>query len=326
MKRVFVALAALALWCSGVAAQAVSMQTVLVGDPGNSAYTQYETPGYGSVAYTYNIGKYEVTAAQYCDFLNNKAKTDTYGLYNASMSNSVIGIGGCNIQRSGSVGSYAYSVASDWANRPVNYVSYWDSCRFANWLNNGQGDGDTENGAYTLGGYTGRDGHTIARNTGAKWCLTSADEWSKAAYYKGGSANAGYWQYPTKTNSINTGMANYDLSVWYTTNVGSYTQSSAYGTFDQAGNVWEWNEAVTYDGYGYRSILGGSFSENDPSAIDSQVSTHGFRWQPSYETYNIGFRLAYMPEGWQPVPEPSSLMALSVGGLALLLGRRRRRG
>ena len=42
-----------------------------------------------------------------------------------------------------------------YANRPVDYVSFWDAARFTNWLHNGQGlGGDTENGAYTLGGYT----------------------------------------------------------------------------------------------------------------------------------------------------------------------------
>ena len=36
----------------------------------------------GSVGYNYNIGKYEVTAGQYTEFLNAVARTDTYGLYN----------------------------------------------------------------------------------------------------------------------------------------------------------------------------------------------------------------------------------------------------
>ena len=41
----------------------------------------------GSVAYTYQISKYEVTIEQYVEFLNAKATTDTYGLYNAPMGN-----------------------------------------------------------------------------------------------------------------------------------------------------------------------------------------------------------------------------------------------
>ena len=32
----------------------------------------------------------------------------------------------------------------------MNYVSYFDALRFANWMNNGQESGDTESGAYTL--------------------------------------------------------------------------------------------------------------------------------------------------------------------------------
>ena len=113
----------------------VTMTWVTVGNPGNTADTEVMTTdgttGYGSVGYTYQIGKYEVTAGQYKDFLNAVAATDTYGLYNESMwSHSH----GCKIQRSGSSGSYTYSVASDYANRPVNYVSWYDTLLFVNWL------------------------------------------------------------------------------------------------------------------------------------------------------------------------------------------------
>lgn len=54
-------------------AGAVSIETVPVGNPGNA--------GYAPVGYTYNIGKYEITAGQYTEFLNAVAATDTYGLY-----------------------------------------------------------------------------------------------------------------------------------------------------------------------------------------------------------------------------------------------------
>ena len=74
------AVAAMVLLAAG-AAQAAIIDTVPVGNPGNAA----DTTGYGSVAYTYNIGKYDVTAGQYTAFLNAVAATDTYGLYNTSM-------------------------------------------------------------------------------------------------------------------------------------------------------------------------------------------------------------------------------------------------
>ncbi len=167
---------------------------------------QADTTGYGSVGYNYNIGKYEVTAGQYTEFLNAVAVTDTYGLYNTYM-DTVNDSYGCKIKRSGASGSYTYSVASDWANRPVNYVSWGDSARFANWLHNGQPTGvqglaTTEDGAYYLNGAT-TDAQLMAVNREAdwRWAITSENEWYKAAYYKGGSTSAGYWDYPTSSDT-----------------------------------------------------------------------------------------------------------------------------
>jgi formylglycine-generating enzyme required for sulfatase activity len=292
--------------------------------------------GQGSVSYTYNIGKYEVTTGQYTAFLNAVAATDMYGLYSTYMDTSVYSYG-CNIKRTGNSGSYSYSVASDWANRPVNFVSFWDSCRFANWLHNGQPTGlqtaaTTERGAYTLDGYTGQDGRTIGRNAGAKWAVTSEDEWYKAAYYKSGGTNAGYWLYPTKSDTAPSNLgsdgytdpgnhASYAYTIgspYYRTNVGEFENSaSPYGTFDQGGNVWEWNEAIPYisGSYAYRGLRGGSFS-GDGSTLRS--STRDFSSpDPHYEDCSVGFRVS-------EVPEPSSIIAL-VGGLVGLLGIRRRR-
>ena len=178
MKKVFAVTAALALLGLSIAAQAdvfnlgtgfTNLETVPVGDPGNAGEVSGGVYGAtdricGSVGYNYRVGKYEVTAKQYTDFLNAKAKSDPYGLYIISMWDTSAG---CKILQSGTSGNFSYSVASDYANRPVNCVSFWDACRFANWLGNGQGNGDTENGAYTIpNGYNGIDGRTIQRNAG----------------------------------------------------------------------------------------------------------------------------------------------------------------
>lgn len=48
------------------------------------------------------------------------------------------------IAESGSPGSYTCAVKSGVADKPVNWVSFWDALRFTNWLHNGQGDRDTE--------------------------------------------------------------------------------------------------------------------------------------------------------------------------------------
>ncbi|MCE5314344.1 MAG: SUMF1/EgtB/PvdO family nonheme iron enzyme [Armatimonadota bacterium] len=305
-KRIFAVTATLALLGFGIAGRAdvfnlgsgyTNLETVEVGDAGNTA----DTTGYGSVSYNYNIGKYEVTSKQYCDFLNAKAKTDTYGLYSSYMWSNKYG---CKIQQSGTSGNFSYSVTDDYANRPVNYVSYYDACRFANWLNNGQGNGDTETGAYTM------TSETITRSADYKWAVTSEDEWYKAAYYKGGETDAGYWLYPTQSDSVDTYRANYYNST--TTDVGLYACPSAYGTFDQGGNVMEWNEELVSNTS--HKLRGGSF-KLDREYLKSSQSLSSFSTD---EMPTIGFRVV------QAVPEPSSIIAL-LGGIGSLLASKRRK-
>jgi len=320
-------LAAAMLLAAGTA-QAVTIDVVPVGNAGNtgelSGFGIYNARICGAVAYDYQIGKFDVTAGQYTEFLNAVAKTDTYGLYNMSMANPT-GSYGCNIQRTGSPNNYYYTVATEWANRPVNYVSFWDAARFANWMQNDQPTGlqnasTTEDGAYTLNGYTGGDGQTIARNPGATWFIPSEDEWYKAAYYKGGGTNQGYWKYPTQSdtapiseappgNAEPPGSANtgYVDPVHHTTEVGAYTQSpSAYGTFDQGGNVWQWNDSLIEVSSSMRGLRGGAFNSYSSTMIASNRFDNGL---PSIEFYNFGFRVA-------SVPEPGSLAM--VVGIALV--------
>jgi len=79
-------------------------QTVLVGNPGNAP----DTSGYGGVPYVFRIGKFEVTNAEYSEFLNSAAKRDPYRLYDRRMSG---GHGG--IIRSGRSGEYSYETKGD---------------------------------------------------------------------------------------------------------------------------------------------------------------------------------------------------------------------
>ena len=125
------------------------LEFVTVGNPGNlDAPADASGARYGGVDYTYRIAKYEVTYGQYLEFLNAKAKSDPTGLYDPSMTSDKIANG---IARSGSNGSYSYSLLSDAsADLPVTFVNFTDAARYTNWINNGKGNSSTEEGAYTI--------------------------------------------------------------------------------------------------------------------------------------------------------------------------------
>jgi formylglycine-generating enzyme required for sulfatase activity len=211
---------------------------------------------------------------------------------------------GTGITRSGSPGSYTYSVTGALANRPVGLVSWFDATRFANWLANGQGSGDTETGSYTLNGATSG---IITANAGAQIYIPTEDEWYKAAYYN--AASQTYSLYPNGQNTITTADANYASSGL--TDVGTYSgDPSMYGTFDQGGNVHEWNDAVNGSSRGLR---GGAFSDN-PFTMQSLFPAY---IPPSTESSSVGFRLASV------VPEPSSLVLTMLASGVMIMRRKR---
>ena len=331
-KMVGMAVAALLL-VAGAAQAGITIETVPVGNPGNAADTRYETPGYGSVAYTYNIGKYEVTAGEYTAFLTAVGRVDAYALYNTDMSRTDYG-SGITRNGGGTVGDpYTYSVAADFASRPVNYVSWGDAARFANWLHNGQKPGaqdlsTTEDGAYCLNGATS-DAQLLAvsREADWKWAITSEDEWYKAAYYN--PATGTYFDYPTSSNTApGRDMADasgnngnhygnpYPIDNGkYTTLVGEFQNSdSPYGTFDQGGNVWEWDEAILYGSY--RGHRGGSFDDyGNGGGFYLRASSRNDCDPPTYESAYLGFRVT-------EVPEPATMAVLAFGSIGMLLKRR----
>ncbi|HUT61588.1 MAG TPA: SUMF1/EgtB/PvdO family nonheme iron enzyme [Phycisphaerae bacterium] len=321
-----------------------SLEFVTVGNTGNAA----DSTGYGAVDYEYRIGKFEVTAAQYCEFLNAVAKTDTYGLYHGRM---WTWEDGCKIQQGGSPGSYTYGVDANWTNRPVNYVDWFDAIRFCNWLTNGQPDGNqdastTEDGSYLLTGQTGTPSswfpNDAERKPNARYVLPSENEWYKAAYYDPNKPGGpGYWVYPTGTdavpdnalvdpdpgNNANFHDANATPyasgftigSPYYRTNVGAFENSpSPYGTFDQGGNVAAYSEDLHL---GSPLLRGGAFADG-PFAFTGGVERLLKSCRPNvmdgplYGVQQTGIRVVEVPE-----PATVALVAL---GIPLL--RRRKRG
>ena len=412
-RRATVALVALILATVALPnarATPITIDWVTVGNPGNAA----DTTGFGAVNYEYRIAKYLVTIQQYTDFLNAAAKSDPYSLYNPSMATNLNVAG---ISRSGESGAYTYSVIDNGGpsgNRPITLVTWFSAARFANWIQNGQGSGSTETGAYTMstgsitaasrtGGVntytlsapstlsvgdqvavTGLSGtaamtfnvsgvvtsvsdsqftmantntNAVATGTGrmtgasataamnAQFYIPTQNEWYKAAYYspvKGGPDSPGYYAHATQSDSApgnvvggGANQANYYNGVYsvtqlssssstqnYLTDVGAFTNSASfYGTFDQSGNVYEWNESISGTSSGSpgsrRGAQGGDWDNYLSSLSSSSLSPQS----PSAFGRSLGFRLA-SPVA---VPEPST-SAMALAGLACggYLARRRR--
>ena len=318
MKRIRLLATMLACLLGAGSAHAITYELVTIGNPGNAD----DDTGFGGVDYVYAIGKYEVSIEEFTAFLNAVAATDTYALWNGSMGGipSVAGI-----SRAGSSGSYTYSVIENdgsSANRPVTSVSWFTAARFANWMSNGQPTGlqdesTTEDGAYTLDGATkgfAAERNDVNPNTDEPptFYIPLEDEWYKAAYYspeRSGGAG-GYYDFATQSDEVpgnlvsgNPNQANYlseetgysvsqspnfSTTQNYLTDGGAFTASpSFYETFDQNGNIWEWNDL---DGRPApsRGLRGGAYTSTPPylkSSYRMGYVTSGFN-------PNGGFRLA----------------------------------
>jgi formylglycine-generating enzyme len=320
---------------SRLTAGLVNIDWSTVGDPCNAA----DANGIGAVNYVYNIGTYDVTTGQYAAFLNAVAASDPYGLFDGDMINPFTGIG---VARSGSPGSYTYAAAGN-PNMPVVDVSWGDAARFANWLQNGQpngaeGPGTTETGAYTLNGAVTTAALTaVTRNANATIFLPTEDEWYKAAYYKGGGTDAGYWLYPTQSDTapinilsatgtnnanfydqFNTGNGGYTDPANLLTPVGTFADSPGpYGTYDMGGDVSQWNETDFSGTSPGRGAFGGNW-DTISNILASNYVAEGLGADPTYTDDSLGFRVA-------SVPEPGSLCLLLIGVGGLLIFRRRPR-
>lgn len=318
------ALFAALAWLPAAPAFALDLDWVVVGAPGN-ACNPSGSGCYGSVAEVYEIARYEVTNAEYAEYLNAVAASDPNGLYNPGMHEDVT----AGISRSGTPGSFVYTVKPGFERKPVIYVSLWDAMRFANWLHNGQphgaeGPATTEDGAYTLTP-AAMASHSVARNAGARAFLPDGPQWYKAGCYDAVSNH--YFLYPTSSDERPTcsaptdvpNSANCALAGGGLTDGGSYIGTpSPWGTFDQGGNVREWTEDL-WQGDGLR--WGGTFQWDVYDVYCGAVGAY-----TEYEENDTGFRVARVaPE--VPAAGPFArvaLLAALLGAAALSQPKRRR--
>ncbi len=306
----------------------IELDLIIVGNPNNQADP---LTGFGAVSDTFQISSNVITIGQYTTFLNAVAKRDRNNLFNPMMQRDLNVAG---IERLGQPGDYKYRTINndgDSADRPITDVSWLDAARFANWMSNGQPSGPqnnrtTENGAYNLKQNKGQapERNAINPNTGQApfFFLPTEDQWYKAAYFSPELNDAGgYYLYATQSNTAptstpSTGGSNeanlannfifyttqskvYDPLTNYLTDVGTFSQSrSFYGTTDQAGLVYEWND-LNATPSPLRGLRGGYWFSAGQSAVSTTYSISTI----DRESSDAGFRIAAV--------DPLSLMPQS---------------
>jgi len=198
----------------------------------------------------------------------------------------------------------------------VNFVSWGDAARFANWLHNGQPTGPqdsktTEDGSYQLNG--AKDNAAllrIKRRPKATWVIPSEDEWYKAAFHKNDGVTGNYWNYATAADALPSNKlqapdpgnsANFQPKdggptlgpPYWRTPVGAFENSkSSYGTCDQGGNVWEWIEAVhRQQGQTRRGARGASYYTQGQHL---RANDRHFGLEPATEHHLVGFRVGHL--------------------------------
>jgi sulfatase modifying factor 1 len=307
----------------------VTFDWVTVGNPGNGPDQDYGNGKYGSVERSYRISKYNVTNDQFREYLNivDPDGLNLNSVYNHHMGSS--SRGGIARDRTAPSGQ-VYSTKPNMGNKPLNFVSYIVAMKFVNWLENGQ----PTDGSGTLSGvYQINDGISESRAPGSRFFIPNENEWYKAAYYDSRNSLQGgplgddnYWLYPTASDSGPTtatanatgdidnpglNVANFASTADWNGHLGNLTtvgtagadSASFFGTFDQGGNTWEWNETLVDSTF--RGMRGGSW--NSTSA--HLAASSRFKRSPTQIGNNIGFRIA-------SVPEPNSIL---LAGFAILI-------
>ena len=302
---------------------------------GNNFAPPDPATGRGSAG-PFRIASAPVNNQQYAEFLNavDPDGNNVLGLYNASMTADARG--GINFIPGGGTGG-KYSVKANMTDKPVNFVSMYDSMRFMNWMNNGQESGSTETGAYTMSP-AGEAANTITRNAIGGFVLPTENEWYKSVFYDPRLEAAGgptgddfYWMYPNQSDTVPTpalvdatgvitngpGVLNYNNSADWNgqdgnvSTIGSDGGFSYYGLQDTGGNVWEWNESISLSLF--RGLGGGSYASVDPARTSSSEL---FLSLPSLESSIFGFRVAYR-YATEQVPEPSTLAYVVLAGVMM---------
>ena len=281
----------------GAGENAFTMDFVTIGNPNNEADTTGIFNRVGSVAYTYNLAKYEVSRDQI-----TKANL---GITMSDMS--VYGGNGVN--------------------RPATGVTWYEAATFVNWLNTSKGGTAAYkfvSGTFQLWSSTdaGYNANNMFRNSLAKYVIASNDEWYKGAY---GNPDGSWSNFPNGLDTAPTPVAGgtdpntavYEaISSGGPADINNAGGLSPYGTMAQGGNVSEWTESA-FEGINNRAGVDRELGGGNWGDFAGELSaSHRVRIDPTNEINLSGFRIAF-------VPEPSTGLLVVLGLSGLLLKRRK---
>ena len=216
----------------GSGANQFTMDFVTIGNPGNAADTWGNPNAAGSVGYTYDIGKFEVSE-------------DMITKYNAIF---------------GSSNSLVITKDTRGTNKPATSITWNEAARFVNWLNTSTGNqaaykfttsGVNDNLVLWSSVDAGYNANNQYRNNLAKYFLPNYNEWYKAAYYDPNQTR--YWAFTTGSDdgpeSVTSGTlaGTAVINHAWVQGPADVTQAgglSAFGVMGLGGNVWEWEEST----------------------------------------------------------------------------------
>jgi len=304
----------------GTGANAFTMDFVTIGNPGNGPDTFPDQLQRGRVDYIYNLAKYEVSRNMINKFNASFPLQSPSPITMADMS---------------------YFNANG-PNRPATGISWNEAAKFVNWLNSSKGYQEPYKfvGSNIIEWQSGLySGNNRYRHKDAYYFLPNSDEWYKGAY---GSPSGLWYDFATGMDidfngkggptpvlsGTASGTAVYgslDLNanpILVPTGPADISEAgglSPFGTMAQGGNVFEWVE-IWKEGYNNtQTAFGGSWdvtTQDGYVAAELTSQYNGLVKGRSQEEVNLGFRVA-------SVPEPSSLSLLALGGVVVVLRRRR---
>ena len=293
----------------GSGSNSFTMEFATIGNPGNAPDTTGAPNPAGSVAYTYEMGKFEVSE-------------DMITKFNASQSLQI-------------------TQDSRGPNKPATNVNWNEAARFVNWLNTSTGNqaaykfttsGVNDNIALWQSGDAGYDATNPYRNSLAKYVLPSYNEWYKAAYYDPNTSS--YFDYPTGSDTAPTPVASgtgANTAVYNgqpgPADVNQAGGVSPYGVMGLGGNVWEWQEtafnSVNDSPTSVRAVRGAAWIHSATYLLSSVRGDWGGGLSVGTQFGDLGFRVVSLASTAAPVPEPSMMVMATLLGLGGYIGKRR---